>query len=159
MTEKQKMFVDEYLIDLNGTRAYKAVYKNIKSDKAAASRASKLLSQDDIREYKDKRLKELENERTADIQEVMEYLTSVMRGESHSSVLAMCGDGCQETIEKPPDEKERLRAAELLGRRFGMFTEKLEVKDDERQKQQNAISNIESLVKQMVPVKEDEISD
>ena len=71
----------------------------------------------------------------------------------------MCGDGCQETIEKPPDEKERLRAAELLGRRFGMFTEKLEVKDDEIQKQQNAISNIENLVKQMVPVKEDEISD
>ena len=62
-------------------------------------------------------------------------------------------------VKRPPDEKERLRAAELLGRRFGMFTEKLEVKDDERQKQQNAISNIESLVKQMVPVKEDEISD
>ena len=127
MTEKQKMFVDEYLIDLNGTRAYKAVYKNIKSDKAAASRASKLLGQDDIKEYKDRRLKELENERTADIQEVMEYLTSVMRGESQSSVLAMCGDGCQETIEKPPDEKERLKAAELLGKRYRMFTENIDV--------------------------------
>lgn len=127
MTEKQKMFVDEYLVDLNGTRAYKAVYKNIKSDEAAASRASKLLGQDDIKEYKDRRLKELENERTADIQEVMEYLTSVMRGESQSSVLAMCGDGCQETIEKPPDEKERLKAAELLGKRYRMFTDKVEV--------------------------------
>lgn len=127
MTEKQKMFVDEYLIDLNGTRAYKAVYKNIKSDEAAASRASKLLGQDDIKEYKDRRLKELENERTADIQEVMEYLTSVMRGESQSSVLAMCGDGCQETIEKPPDEKERLKAAELLGKRYRMFTENIDV--------------------------------
>ncbi len=130
MTEKQKMFVDEYLIDLNGTRAYKAVYKNIKSDKAAASRASKLLGQDDIREYKDRRLKELENERTADIQEVMEYLTSVMRGESHSSVLAMCGDGCQEIIEKPPDEKERLRAAELLGKRYRLFTDKVEIEGE-----------------------------
>lgn len=130
MTEKQRMFVDEYLIDLNGTRAYKAVYKNIKSDQAAASRASKLLSQDDIKEYKDKRLKELESERTADIQEVMEYLTSVMRGKAQSSVLSMCGDGCQEVIEKPPDEKERLKAAELLGKRFGMWNDKVQLESD-----------------------------
>ena len=127
MTEKQKLFCDEYLIDLNGTRAYKTIYRNIKSDNAAAARASKLLDQDDIREYIDKRLEELRSERTADIQEVMEYLTSVMRGESHSSVLAMCGDGCQETIEKPPDEKERLRAAELIGKRYRMFTENVDI--------------------------------
>ena len=127
MTEKQKMFCDEYLIDLNGTRAYKAVYKNIKSDNAAASRASKLLDQDDIKEYIDKRLEEIKNEKTADIQEVMEYLTSVMRRESQSSVLAMCGDGCQEVIEKPPDEKERLKAAELLGKRYRMFSDKVEI--------------------------------
>ena len=57
----------------------------------------------------------------------MEYLTSVMRGESQSSELAMCGDGCQETIEKPPDEKERLKAAELLGKRYRMFTENIDV--------------------------------
>ena len=32
MTEKQKLFVDEYLIDLNATRAYKVAYPNIKND-------------------------------------------------------------------------------------------------------------------------------
>lgn len=127
MTEKQKMFCDEYLIDLNGTRAYKAVYKNIKTDNAAAARASKLLDQDDINEYIQKRLKEIENKRTANIQEVMEYLTSVMRGESSSNVLSMCGDGCQEVIEKPPDEKERLKAAELIGRRYRMFTDQVDI--------------------------------
>lgn len=127
MTEKQKMFCNEYLIDLNGTRAYKAVYTNIKTDNAAAARASKLLDQDDINNYIQKRLKEIESERTADIQEVMEYLTSVMRGESKSSVLSMCGDGCQETIEKPPDEKERLKAAELLGKRYRMFTDQVDL--------------------------------
>ncbi len=127
MTEKQKMFCDEYLIDLNGTRAYKAVYKNIKTDNAAASRASKLLDQDDINEYIQKRLKEIESKRTANIQEVMEYLTSVMRGESSSNVLSMCGDGCQEVIEKPPDEKERLKAAELIGRRYRMFTDQVDI--------------------------------
>ena len=127
MTEKQKMFCNEYLIDLNGTRAYKAVYTNIKTDNAAAARASKLLDQDDINNYIQKRLKEIESERTADIQEVMEYLTSVMRGESKSSVLSMCGDGCQETIEKPPDEKERLKSAELLGKRYRMFTDQVDL--------------------------------
>ncbi|MBS5369194.1 MAG: terminase small subunit [Coprobacillus cateniformis] len=127
MTEKQKIFCDEYLIDLNGTRAYKASYPNIKTDNVAAARASKLLKTDEIKKYIDKRLEELASKRTANVQEVMEYLTSVMRGETNASVLAMCGDGCQEVIEKPPDEKERLRAAELLGKRYGMFKDSVDV--------------------------------
>ena len=127
MTEKQKMFCDEYLIDLNGTRAYKAVYSNIKSDNAAAVRASRLLDQKDINEYIQKRLKELESKRVATVQEIMEYYTSVMRGESTSSVLALAGDGVQEVIKKPPDEKERLKAAEALARRFGLFKDNIDI--------------------------------
>lgn len=127
MTEKQKIFADEYLIDLNGTRAYKAAYPNIKNDNVAAVRANTLLKKPEIKEYVDKRLDELASERVADQREVMEYLTSVMRGESTSSVLAMCGDGMQEVIKKPPDEKEQLKAAELLGKRYGLWTEKVDV--------------------------------
>ena len=81
----------------------------------------------DIAEYINKRLEEIHNENTADIQEVMEYLTSVMRGKSLSSVLSMCGDGCQEIVEKEPDEKEKLKAAELLGKRFGMFKDNVDI--------------------------------
>ena len=51
MTEKQKLFCDEYLKDLNGTRAYRAIYKNIKTDNAAGVRANKLLKKKDIAEY------------------------------------------------------------------------------------------------------------
>lgn len=159
MTEKQKIFCDEYLVDLNGTRAYKAAYPNVKKDNSAASRANKLLKTKEVKEYIDKRLEELKDERIAKVEDVMIYLSDVMFGKSKASVLAMAGDGMQEIVEKPPDEKERLKAAELLGRRFGMFTEKLEVKDDERQQQKESISNIESLVKQMVQVKEDDISE
>lgn len=125
MTEKQKLFCDEYLIDLNGTRAYRTVYKS-KTDRTAATRASNLLKED-IAEYINKRLEEIHNEKTADIQEVMEYLTSVMRGTSEASTLAMCGDGMQEVITKKPDERERLKAAELLGKRFGMFKESVDI--------------------------------
>ena len=89
----------------------------------------------------------------------MEYLTSVMRGKSKSNVLALAGDGYQEVIAKPPDEKERLKAAELLGKRFGMWTEKIDVNNEAEEKKQQSISNIEALVNQMVEVKEDDISD
>ena len=51
MTRKQKLFADEYLIDLNATRAYKAVYKNCKSDNAAAACAAKLLRNPKVKKY------------------------------------------------------------------------------------------------------------
>lgn len=159
MTEKQKIFVDEYLIDLNGTRAYKVAYPNVKKDTSAAARASKLLKQQDIQECVQKRLDELKDKRIAKVEDVMIYLSDVMRGNSESSVLSMCGDGCQEVIEKPPDEKERLKAAELLGRRYGIFTEKLDIKDEGREKQQESMNNIQSLLKQMVPIEDDDISE
>lgn len=159
MTEKQKLFCDEYLIDLNGTRAYRKTYKTIKNDNVAGVRANKLLKQNDIVEYISKRLEGIHNENTADIQEVMEYLTSVMRGKSESNVLALAGDGYQEVIAKPPDEKERLKAAELLGKRFGMWTEKVDINNEAEEKKQKSISNIEALVNQMVNVEEDDISD
>lgn len=127
MTEKQRLFADEYLKDLNGTRAYKTIYTTIKNDNVAAVRANTLLKQKDISDYISKRLEEIHNENTADIQEVMEYLTSVLRGESASSVLMMSGNGMQKVTEKPPDEKERLKAAELLGKRFGMFKDNVDV--------------------------------
>lgn len=127
MTEKQRLFADEYLKDLNGTRAYKTIYTTIKNDNVAAVRANTLLNQKDISDYISKRLEEIHNENTADIQEVMEYLTSVLRGESASSVLMMSGNGMQKVTEKPPDEKERLKAAELLGKRFGMFKDNVDI--------------------------------
>jgi phage terminase small subunit len=121
MTDKQRKFCDEYLIDCNATRAYKAAYPNVKKDDAARACASKLLTKTNIKEYIDEQLEKLSSEKIADAKEVMEYLTSVMRGESQSSVLSLCGDGYQEVIEKNPDEKERLKAAELLGKRYSLF--------------------------------------
>ena len=131
MTEKQKRFCDEYLIDLNGTRAYKAAYPSVKSDDVASASSARLLGNVKVRAYLDERLEQLHSERTADAAEVMEYLTAVVRGESRSSVVIVegVGDGCSEArlVEKPPDEKERLKAAELLGKRYGIFSDKVSV--------------------------------
>lgn len=127
MTERQKRFCDEYLIDLNATQAaIRAGY----SKRSASSIGDRILRNDDVRSYISEQLERIHNENTADAQEVMEYLTAVMRGKSVSRVLAFVGDGCQRVIEKPPDEKERLKAAELLGKRYGLFTDKVDLDAD-----------------------------
>lgn len=134
MTEKQKRFCDEYLIDCNATRAYKAVYKNIKNDVVAATNGGRLLRNAEVQKYIDDRMEELHNEKTADAQEVIEYLTSVLRGESTAQEIVVegTGDGCSEAraIEKAPSEKDRLKAAELLGKRYSLFTDKVEMDTD-----------------------------
>lgn len=125
MTDKQRKFADEYLIDANATRAYKAAYPHIKSDDAARACASRLLTNANIKAYIDDQLEKISSEKIADAKEVIEYLTSVMRGESVSEIVVIegTGNGCSDArrMDKAPDEKERLKAAELLGKRFGLF--------------------------------------
>lgn len=124
MTAKQKRFCDEYLIDLNATQAaIRAGY----SKKAARQVGNENMSKPYIKNYIEERMQEKEDSLIAKQDEVLKYLTSVMRGESKSSVLAMAGDGVQEVIQKPPDERERTKAAELLGKRYRLFTAKVEV--------------------------------
>ena len=123
MTEKQKRFCDEYVIDCNATRAYKTVYQNVKSDEVARKAGSRLLTNVDVKNYIADRMEEIHNEKTADAQEVIEYLTSVLRGESTAQEIVVegTGDGCSE---------ERLKAAELLGKRYALFTDKVETDVD-----------------------------
>lgn len=131
MTDKQRRFCDEYLIDCNATRAYKTAYPHIKNDNVAKSAGNRLLTNVDLKTYIDDRLAEISSKKTADAKEVMEYLTSVMRGESSAEIVVVEGegDGCSSArkVKKAPDEKERLKAAELLGKRFGLFTDKVNV--------------------------------
>lgn len=134
LTEKQKKFCDEYLIDLNATRAYKTVYKNCRKDESARVNGSKLLTNTNIKNYINERLEEISSQKTADAREVIEYLTSVMRGESQAEIVVVegKGEGCSSAVKvsKAPDEKEKLKAAELLGKRFGLFKEKVEVDEN-----------------------------
>ena len=70
----------------------------------------------------------------ADQDEVLKYLTSVLRGKSQSTEIVVegVGDGCSEAreIKKAPSEKERLKAAELLGKRYGIYTDKVDAEVD-----------------------------
>lgn len=127
MTEKQKIFADVYIIDLNATRAYKAAYPNVKKDEAARANGSRLLTNANVKAYIDEQLEKLRSERVADQQEVMEYLTAVMRGEKTEPLLVLDGEGTQKVIEAPPNVQARTKAAELLGKRYRLFTDKQEI--------------------------------
>lgn len=130
MTEKQKRFADEYLIDLNGTRAYKVAYPRVKNDETARANASRMLTNANVKTYIDEQLEKIHNEKTADAQEVLEYLTAVMRNEQTEEVVVVegTGDGCSEarTMEKDTSIKDRVKAAELIGKRYSLFTDKVE---------------------------------
>lgn len=128
MTDRQKRFCDEYLIDCNATQAaIRAGY----SSKVARVTAAKLLTNANIKSYIDEQLDRLHTEKVADAQEVLEYLTAVLRGKSSSEIVVVegCGEGVSEArrVQKAPDEKDRLKAAELLGKRYRLFTDKLDV--------------------------------
>lgn len=129
MTEKQKRFANEYIIDLNATRAYKAAYPNIKNDETAAVNGSRLLRLAKVNAYVTKRLEKIKTEKTADAQEVLEYLSAVLRGETETELI-MAGDPDPLRVKKHPDEKERLKAAELLAKRYGLLTDNIKLEGD-----------------------------
>lgn len=124
MTDKQKRFCDEYLIDCNATQAaVRAGY----SPKTAKQTGCENLAKPDLKAYIDERLEEMHNEKTADAQEVLEYLTSVMRGEHKEQVLKLVGEGVQTISDIDVGAKDRIKAAELIGKRYGMFKDGLAV--------------------------------
>lgn len=113
LTPKQKAFADYYIELGNATEAYiKAGYKNYKS---AGVEANKTLNNPKIKIYIDERLAQIEDARIAKGEEVLQYLTKVMRGEEKDQF------GLDASLQ------DRTKAAELLGKRYRLFTEKIEV--------------------------------
>ena len=72
-------------------------------------------------------MKQLEDERIADADEVMKFLTSVMRGEVTEPVAILDGDGKQKVVNLQPNVQTRKSAAVDLGKRYALFTDKTEM--------------------------------
>lgn len=112
MTEKQKAFCDYYIETGNATEAaIKAGY----SKKTAKVIGSENLTKPYLKQYIDERLAKIEDERIAKGEEVLQYLTKVMRGEE------------KDQFDLDASLQDRTKAAELLGKRYRLFTEKIEV--------------------------------
>ena len=128
LTEKQKRFADYYIETGNITEAaVKAGY----SKKTARVIGQENLLKPAIKGYIDEKLETMQDERTASAKEVLEFLTKSMRGEIKEEVVVVegTGDGTSEArmVEKQIGLRDRIKSAELLGKRYRLFTDKVEV--------------------------------
>ncbi|AYM03583.1 terminase small subunit [Levilactobacillus brevis] len=120
LTVKQQKFADEYVISGNATQAAElAGY----AKRSAHSIGAENLQKPAIASYIESRLKEISDGKIADQQEILEYLTATMRGEETESVAT--AKGIYTDVEV--GAKDRVKAAELLGKRLAMWTEKRDV--------------------------------
>ena len=125
LTEKQRRFANEYIISGNATQAaISAGY----SKRTAKSVGSENLTKPDIRQYIDERLDQLQSEKIANQEEVLEYLSKVMRGEETDQTVVFQGADYGSSIESiQVANKDRIRAAELLGKRYSLWTDKIDI--------------------------------
>lgn len=120
LTLKQQRFVDEYIISGNATQAaIKAGY----SEKTAAVTATENLRKPNIKAELDRRNAEIQSAKTMDMQEVMERLAAMGRGETTEETVTNKG----EVIETATRNSDKLKAMELIGKRFGAWTDKKEI--------------------------------
>lgn len=124
MNERQRRFAEYYIETLN---AYESAIRAGYSERYAKAQSYKLLDNVGIKEHIEKRFNKLEEERVAKSNEVLKYLTSLMRGEETEQALIGLGGGEQNITNIDVSARERLKAAELLGKRYALFTDKQEV--------------------------------
>lgn len=155
MTEKQKIFADEYLIDLNATRAYKVAYPSVKKDETAAQAGSRMLRNVKVAAYIQERMEERQKRTEITQDRVLEELAAIAfaKATDYAEIKGECvrikdTDALDEQqiraiagikegkfgIELKLNDKEK--ALELLGRHLGMFKDKVEVSglEDEKKK-------------------------
>lgn len=127
LTVKQQAFADFFLELGNATEAYLKAYPSVKKEATARANGSRLLTNANIKAYIDNRMEELKSERVADQQEIMETLTAILRGETTAATLRSIDVGVQKIDENmPPTMSERIKAAELIGKRHRMWVDKVE---------------------------------
>lgn len=133
ITDKQEKFVQGLLKGLSQRQAYKAAYNTFKmKDKTIDEKACKLLTDSKVKtryeELNSKLLKNAEKKAIATAEDVLRYLTKVMYGEETEEIIAgLNNDGDANRILKKVAPKDRIKAAELLGKRYALFNENLNI--------------------------------
>lgn len=146
LTEKQQRFADEYIISANASDAYRKAGYKCTTDNAVYASSSKLLSNPKVESYIQEKMEMLQSEKIASQEEVLEYLTTVMRRQEQENVVVtlrtkeekwteVSGQLKKQSVEKeeaaivpiPTKVSDSNKAAELLGKRYGIFTDKMDL--------------------------------
>lgn len=122
LDDRQKKFADRYIETGNAKQsALDAGYSE-----STAHQASKMLRNPSIRAYIGQITNEFDNDKVADQQEVLAFLTTVMRGEMTEEKLYNIGNYKQDIIDLHVGVNDRLKAGELLGKRYALFKDQLD---------------------------------
>ena len=122
LTPKQRKFADNYIKTGNATEsAIKAGY----SENTARAIGAENLTKPNIKKYVEQRLTKQSDNTIASAEEILQYLTKVVRAEIKEKSYKYV-DGELEEMEYDPDIRDRTKAAELLGKRYGVFIDRLE---------------------------------
>ena len=146
MKKEWQIFADEYLINCNGTRAYQVAYPDAGYD-TARTESSRLLAKPNIKQYIDQRMAEKTDDRIMKQDEILMLLTSIARGEQTEQTLKGVGMGEQVLVDKDAQLKDRIKALELLGKRYGTFAEKVDV--NVNSEKQEALNSLKGMLEQM----------
>ena len=157
LTLKQKRFADEYIISGN---AYQSAIKAGYSENYSKGNINKLLENVGVKSYIQERLKEIDDKKIADQKEVLERLTKFGRREEFESVVVMVdkakfdNNGKFVGVEKTPEivkiptpSKDTIKALELLGKRYRIFSEKSEVEEEQLDKLDKILGAIDDAAK------------
>ena len=140
LTTKQKEFADEYILSGNAMQsAIKVGY----SVNYAKSQSHKLLENVGIKSSIDERLSELSSKKIAAQEEVLQFFTSVMRGEILEPYALGIGNGAQQIIEVKPNAATRKSAAVELAKRYGLTSEKIEMNVTTNSKLESILTQLE----------------
>lgn len=159
LTEKQRRFCDEYLIDLNATRAYMAAYPSTKKEETASVCAAKLLRNAKVKKHLQKRMEDRQKRTEIRQDDVLRELASIAFLDITDIVSVRDGKVLiANTDELPPDKRkmisgikegqygleikfyDRLKALEMLCKHLGLFDQKDEL---DRKEQQARIAKLE----------------
>lgn len=159
MTDKQKLFCDEYIKDFNASRAYKKIYTTCKKDETAKAAASRLLTNVNVQAYIQQRKEELQKRVDITQEDVIKELSRIAFGDirklyneygglkniqdlDDDTAAIITSVETTEEFEGYGDDREqvgytkklkmadKIKALDLLGKYFGIFKEKVEINSD-----------------------------
>ena len=124
LNEKQKAFADYYIESLNATESYAKAYEC--SYNAARTNGARLLANANIKNYIDEVMSAKDESRIASQDEILQILTDIARGITEEEVVQFSQLGEELRTTRRPTIKDRMKASELLGKRYRMWVDKIE---------------------------------